>query len=65
MPSTNKVTVLPASAVPTIKGVESFVSEVVVVITGASGVVVSTVRAYTDDAEEILPAASRAVTVNS
>ena len=33
-PSTNKVTVLPASATPSIAGVESFVSAVVVVIAG-------------------------------
>ena len=33
-PSTNKVTVLPSSAVPAIVGVESLVSVVVVVITG-------------------------------
>ena len=33
-PSTNKVTVLPASAIPSIVGVESLVSEVVVVIDG-------------------------------
>ena len=33
-PSTNKVTVLPASAIPSIVGVASFVSAVVVVISG-------------------------------
>ena len=33
-PSTNKVTVLPASAIPSIVGVASFVSDVVVVIDG-------------------------------
>ena len=33
-PSTNKVTVLPASAVPSIVGVASLVSAVVVVIAG-------------------------------
>ena len=33
-PSTNKVMVLPASAVPSIAGVESFVRVVVVVIVG-------------------------------
>ena len=33
-PSTNKVTILPASAIPSIVGVESLVSEVVVVIDG-------------------------------
>ena len=34
VPSTNKVTVLPASAVPSIVGVESLVKDVVVVIDG-------------------------------
>ena len=33
-PSTNKVTVLPASAIPSIAGVESLVKDVVVVIDG-------------------------------
>ena len=33
-PSINKVTVLPASAIPSIVGVASFVSDVVVVING-------------------------------
>ena len=39
----NKVTVLPASAVPAISGVLILVNEVVVDITGASGAVVSIV----------------------
>ncbi len=34
VPSTNKVKVLPASAVPSIVGVESLVKDVVVVIDG-------------------------------
>ena len=60
----SKVTMLPASAVPTISGVESFVCEVVVVITGASGAVVSIVISKAVEASEILPAESVAVTVN-
>ena len=39
----NKVTVVPASAVPSIVGVLTLVNAVVVVITGASGGVVSIV----------------------
>ena len=63
-PSTNKVSVLPASAIPSIAGVESFVSAVVVVIIGLAGAVVSTVIFNALDAAEIFPAASVAVTVN-
>ena len=62
-PSTNKVTVLPASATPSIAGVESFVSAVVVVIAGLAGAVVSTVRFNALDAAEMFPAASVALTV--
>ena len=43
----NKVTVLPASAVPAISGVGSFVNAVVVVIAGASGSAVSIAVSYT------------------
>ena len=41
LPSINKLIILPPSAVPSIAGVESLVSAVVVVITGAAGAVVS------------------------
>ena len=60
----NKVTVLPASAVPCIKGVLSFVKSVVVVITGASDAVVSIVNASAVEADEVFPAASVALTVS-
>ena len=53
---------LPASAVPCISGVLSFVNAVVVVITGASGAVVSIVNASAVEADEVFPAASVAVT---
>ena len=54
---------LPASAVPSIVGVELFVSDVVVVIAGCAGAVASIVIDKASDAAEILPAASVAVTV--
>ena len=54
---------LPASAIPSIVGVASFVSDVVVVIDGLLGAVVSTVRFNALDAAEVFPAASVAVTV--
>ena len=60
----NSSTVLPASAIPSIVGVESFVSAVVVVIIGLAGAVVSTVIFNALDAAEMFPAASVAVTVN-
>ena len=63
-PSTNKVTVLPASAIPSISGVESLVSDMVDVIDGSLGAVVSTVMLSALDASEIFPAASVALTVN-
>ena len=63
-PSTNKVTVLPASAVPSIVGVASVVSVVVVVIAGCAGAVASTVIDRASDDAEMFPAASVAVTVN-
>ena len=59
----NKVTVLPASAVPAISGVGSFVNAVVVVIAGASGSAVSIVNASAVEADEVFPAASVALTV--
>ena len=61
----NRVTVEPASAVPEIVGVESFVKEEDVdKDVGASGAVASTVIDKAEDAEEVLPAASVAVAVN-
>ena len=61
----NNVTVEPASAVPVIVGVESFVKEEDVdKDVGASGAVVSTVIDKAEEAEEVLPAESVAVAVN-
>ena len=60
----NKVTSLPASAVPSIVGVESFVKSIVVVITGASGAAVSIFKARADDAADSFPASSVALTVS-
>ena len=57
-------TVLPASAVPSIVGVGLFVNGVSVVITGASGAVVSIVIDSSVDGSDIFPASSVAVTVN-
>ena len=62
-PSTNKVTVLPASAVPLIVGVVSFVVAPDVDIVGLPGAVVSIVNATGSDAVDVFPAASVAVTV--
>ena len=59
----NSSTVLPNSAVPSIVGVELFVSDVVVVITGASGGVMSIVIESGVDEAEILPKESVDVTV--
>ena len=59
----NRVTVEPASAVPVIVGVESFVKDEET-INGASGEVASTVIDKAEEAEEVLPAASVAVAVN-
>ena len=56
---------LPDSATPSIVGVESFVSDVVVVIIGLAGAIVSTVIFNALDAAEIFPAASVAVTVKT
>ena len=51
----NKVTVLPASTVPCINGVSSFVNSVSVVITGWSGGVVSIAITKTEEDIEALP----------
>ena len=61
----NSSTVLPASAVPSIVGVLSFVNAVVVVITGAAGGVISNTMesGIRSDGEDIFPAASLALTV--
>jgi hypothetical protein len=64
-PLLNKVTVLSASAVPSIVGVASLVSVVVVVIDGCPGAVVSTDMFSALDAAEIFPASSVAVTVRA
>ena len=64
-PSTNKVTVLPGSAVPLIVGVVSFVVAPDVDITGASGAVVSIVNETASDAVDVFPAVSVALTVKS
>ena len=64
-PSTNKVTVLPASAVPLIVGVVSFVVAPDVDIVGLPGAVVSIVNETGSDAGDVFPAASVAVTVKS
>ena len=60
-----KVTVFPGRAVPFISGVEMLTEEVVVVNNGASLAPVSIVISNPVDKEEIFPAASVAVTVNS
>ena len=59
----NNVTVEPASAVPVIVGVESFVKGEET-INGASGAVASIVIERPVEAEEVLPAASVAFAVN-
>ena len=64
-PSTNKVTVLPASAVPLTVGVVSFVVAPDVDIVGLPGAVVSIVNATASDAVDIFPAVSVALTVKS
>ena len=55
---------LPASAVPSIVGVVSFVAVVVVVMDGVLGAVVSIVNASDVEADEVFPAASVALTVS-
>ena len=66
-PSTNKVTVLPASAVPLTVGVVSFVVAPDVDIVGWPGAVVSTLIVMLTglDAVDVFPAASPDVTANS
>ena len=64
-PSINKVTVLPASAVPLIGGVVLFVVAPDVVISGLSGGVVSIVNETASDACDIFPAVSVALTVKA
>ena len=60
-----RVTVEPASAVPVIVGVESFVKdEDVDKDVGASGAVASIVIDRAEEAEDVFPAASVAVAVN-
>ena len=55
---------LPNSAVPSIVGVELFVSDVVVVIDGVLGAVVSIVIANSSEASDSFPNASVAVTLS-
>ncbi len=64
-PSTNKVTVLPGSAVPLISGVVSFVVAPDVVISGLPGAVVSIVNTTGSDSADVFPAVSIALTVKS
>ena len=64
-PSTNKVTVLPASAVPLTDGVVSFVVAPDVDIVGLPGAVVSIVNETASDAVDVFPAVSVALTVKS
>ena len=64
-PPINKLTVLPASAVPSIVGVVSLVVVSVVVNVGVDGAVVSTVMLSALDAAEVFPAESVAVTVKA
>ena len=61
----NSFTVLPASAVPLIVGVVSFVVAPDVDIDGLPGAVVSIVNETGSDAGDVFPAASVAVTVKS
>mgnify|MGYP004126628967 CR=1 FL=1 len=61
----NNSTMLPASAVPCITGVGSFVAVVVVVIDGVLGAVISISIVIPEDAADSFPAASVAVTVRT
>ena len=61
----NSFTVLPASAVPLIVGVVSFVVAPDVDIVGLPGAVVSIVNATASDAGDVFPAVSVALTVKS
>mgnify|MGYP004210401261 CR=1 FL=1 len=54
---------LPASAIPVIVGVLSFLGDILVKEVGAPGAVVSTVIDKEEDSDEVLPAASVAVAV--
>ena len=56
---------LPASAIPSIVGVESLVNDVVVIIDGLPGAVASIVIDKALDAADIFPAASSDVTVKT
>ena len=60
----NNVTLEPASAVPVIVGVESFVKEEEIIVGAASGAVASIVMERAEEAEEVLSAESVAVAVN-
>ena len=60
----NKVTLLPASAVPSIVGVLNLVNTVVVDIDGVLGAVASIVIANSLDASDSFPNASVALTVS-
>ena len=64
-PSTNKVTVLPASAIPSIVGVASFVSDVVVIIDGLPGAVASIVIDTEFDISEEFPNGSEEETAKT
>ncbi len=64
-PSTNKVTVLPASAVPLIVGVVSFVVAPDVDISVAPGAPVSIVNETASDAVDVFPTVYVALTVKS
>ena len=61
----NSFTVLPASAVPLIVGVVSFVVAPDVDIDGLPGAVVSIVNATGSDAGDVFPAVSVALTVKT
>ena len=61
----NSFTVLPASAVPLIVGVVSFVVAPDVDIVGLPGAVVSIVNETASDAVDVFPAVSVALTVKS
>ena len=61
----NSFTVLPASAVPLIVGVVSFIVAPDVDIDGLPGAVVSIVNETASDAVDIFPAVSVALTVKS
>ena len=64
LPSINKLIILPESAVPSIAGVESLINNVVVVIDGVLGAVVSISIGNVIDNTDTLPTKSVAVTVS-